>query len=148
MLCNLLTGNVATCIVSRFVILRNFSISFHCEGLIMRRAASWLPLRPWFLLIILHSHFVWNFIVFSFLSPTCSVVFLLCCRFSRLPLSGARPAEHVCMLEVFTALYESAASRSLLPGLQALVTDVRLLSSHKVPGMILGRPIWLTITAV
>lgn len=65
--------------------------------------------------------------MFSFVSPSRIIVFLLCCLFSRLSQSGAHLTIFMCSRGT-TALTKCGVNLPSLPGFHAFVAEVELFS--------------------
>lgn len=119
------TGIVPICLASRFLTVRSFLFAYLCGGTFIREVAYWLHLQPLYLLFILPCRFVCNMVVFCFVLPSQSILFLLCFRLHVYPSCG--PAEYINVLKDATALARSGVLLPMRTGMHAFVAAVILL---------------------
>lgn len=83
--------------VFRPVIVKGFKTSCRRRGPIMRAGAYWFFLRLWFSLITPPWRFVQNVVVFSFVSSSRSIMFLLCYCFVTPAQVGVQWTIFMCL---------------------------------------------------
>lgn len=91
----------------------------------MREAAFGLLLRLLFQLITTLWHFARNFVLFCFVSTSCSIALLFCCCFSGL-LQSRCPVDYIQRFERATYLAEWGVLLPLPSGAHVLVADFSL----------------------